>query len=313
MFVLAVISTTDWIRLPLEGVVRGSGKQFLGSIINLFCYLAVALPLGIVLATVAGLGATGYWIGLTSGGLLQCVLYSVMILSMNWKKEAEKAQRVAGKEVEQFQEPDHELQASAAPSENTTEAHSTHNEEGDSDLAVQGSASNINVLNNKTDISSEQNLESLILAEESVSPTSNDTTSTSSAVVCTHRDQEDSKLVAASDVEETDSIDALLLPETEEPSEADSVENSTSASAKIKEPPKSNVRISLSTVLLRVTTLVAMLVLLVVSVTVSQLYVYQSTMGPCLPDNNTQPLNTTANITLNGTTNATDANPTCAV
>ena len=311
MFVLAVISTTDWIRLPLEGVVRGSGKQFLGSIINLFCYLAVALPLGIVLATVAGLGATGYWIGLTSGGLLQCVLYSVMILSMNWKKEAEKAQRVAGKEVEQFQESGHELQASAAPSENTTEAHSTHNEEGDSDLALQGSASN--VLNNKTDISSEQDLESLIFAEESVSPTSNDTTSMSSAVVCTRGDQEDSKLVAASDVEETDSIDALLLPETEESSEADSVENSTSASTKIKEPPKSNVRISLPTVFLRVTTLVAMLVLLVVSVTVSQLYVYQSTMGPCLPDNSTQSLNTTANITLNGTTNATDANPTCAV
>ena len=131
--------------------------------------------------------------------------------------------------------------------------------------------------------------------------------------ICTRRDQEDSKLVAASDVEETDSIDALLLPETEESSEADSVENSTSASAKIKEPPKSNVRISLPTVFLRATTLVAMLVLLVVSVTVSQLYVYQSTMDPCLPDNSTQSLNATANITLNATTNATDANPTCAV
>ena len=310
MFVLALISTTDWIRLPLEGVIRGSGKQFHGSIINLFCYLAVALPLGIVLATVAGLGATGYWIGLTSGGLLQCVLYSVLLLSMNWRKEAEKAQRVAGKEVEQFQESDRELQASAAPAEKTTEANSTPEEEGDSDLVLQSSASN--VLSNKTDIS-EQDLESLISAAESVPPTSNDTTSTSSPMVCTHRDQEDSKLVAVSDVEETDSIDALLLPKTEESSETDSIENSTSASAKIKEPPKSNVRIPLPTAFLRVTTLVAMFVLLAVSVAVSQLYVYQSTMGPCLSDNSTQLLNSTADITLNATTNATDANPTCAV
>lgn len=217
---------------------------------------------------------------------------------------------MAGKEVEQFQESDRE-EASAAAIEKTIEAHSTHNEEGNSDLALQGSESN--VLNNSIDISSEEDLEPLISSAASVSPTSNDTTSTSSATVCTHRDQEDSKLAAASDVKETDSIDTLLLLETEDFSEADSVENSTSASAKIKEPRKTNVRIPLLTVFLRVTTLVAMLALLAVSVAVSQLYVYQSTMGPCLPDNSTQLLNATANITLNATTNTTDANPTCAV
>lgn len=311
MFVLTVVSSFDWIRIPLEGVARGSGKQLLGSIINLLCYLAIAMPLGIVLTIVAGLGAIGYWIGLTSGGFLQCVLYAVMLLSMNWRKESEKAWRMAGKESEHSQESDHELQASAAPAaaEITTETHSTAFE-GNSDLVLQESASKIH----EKSSSSEQNTEPLLLAAEGPSSTGNISTNSLSATVFTHYDHENLNLnlAAASDADTDDSDATLLLSETgDESSEAESVvhENCESVNDKVEETAHSTVRIPLQTVVLRVITVVAMFVLLAVSVVVSQLYVYQSSIGPCLPEHST--LNVTANITHNATANTTNAYPAC--
>ena len=305
MFLLVAVSSFDWIRIPLEGVIRGSGKQLLGSIVNLLCYLAIATPLGIVLTIVAGLGATGYWIGLTSGGLLQCVLYTVMLLSMNWRKESEKAWRMAGKESEQSQESDHELQAST-PAETTAEDHSTTFEEN-SDSVLQGSA-NIKSRN------SEQDTEPLLLAAEGPSSAGNVPTNSVSATIFTHHDHENLNLnlTAASDTETDDTDATLLLSETgDESSEAESVafENCKSVNDKVEETAHSTVRIPLRTVTLRVITVVAMFVLLAVSVVVSQLYVYQSSIGPCLPENST--LNATANITLNGTANTTNAYPAC--
>ena len=300
MFVLAVVVLLDWIRVPFEGVVKGSGKQLLGAIINLICYWAVALPLGVVLAIVAGLGAIGYWIGLTSGLFLQCVLYTVMLLTMNWKKESDKAWRMAGTEADQpFQESDHELQAQT-PAETNPGTYSTMYDAGNSDLVPEETAS---ALFNKS-CSSDQDTEPLLSPAEHQLPTKNDPTNAlSTKVDITHcQDHETSNLAAVSGVETDDTDALLLLSETEGSSEEENVdyEASMSASDEVEQSPNSIVRIPLRTIVLRVFTLVVMFVLLAVSLVVSQLYVYQSGLGPCLPANSTL-LSATANTTTNAT------------
>ena len=55
----------------MAGVLRGSGRQLLGAAVNFFCYYVIGLPIGIVLALVADLGALGMWSGLIIGSILQ--------------------------------------------------------------------------------------------------------------------------------------------------------------------------------------------------------------------------------------------------
>ena len=61
------------------------------------------------------------------------------------------------------------------------------------------------------------------------------------------------------------------------------------------------------TIILRIVTLLAMIVLLTVAVTVSQVFVYQSNLGICSSENTTLALNVTANVT------STSAQPACIV
>jgi len=51
----------------VAGILRGSGRQLLGAVVNFVCYYVVGLPLAIVLALVVHMGALGIWIGLAGG------------------------------------------------------------------------------------------------------------------------------------------------------------------------------------------------------------------------------------------------------
>jgi len=55
----------------VAGILRGSGRQLLGAVVNFVCYYVVGLPLAIVLALVVHMGALGIWIGLAGGNMLQ--------------------------------------------------------------------------------------------------------------------------------------------------------------------------------------------------------------------------------------------------
>ena len=91
----------------IAGVLRGSGRQFLGAGINAFSYYVFGLPIGISLALATDLGIKGMWIGLNIANfiqvkflhnslfiislyLFQAVCFGVTLLLTNWQKEADK-------------------------------------------------------------------------------------------------------------------------------------------------------------------------------------------------------------------------------
>ena len=55
----------------MAGVLRGSGRQFLGGAINAFSFSVFGLPIGISLALATDLKSLGMWIGLGVGSLVQ--------------------------------------------------------------------------------------------------------------------------------------------------------------------------------------------------------------------------------------------------
>lgn len=66
------------------GVLRGQGRQNIGSYFNLLSYYAIALPLGYTLAFFYGKGLTGLWIGLISGVMFLAVCEALCIVWSNW-------------------------------------------------------------------------------------------------------------------------------------------------------------------------------------------------------------------------------------
>ena len=58
----------------IQGVLRGTGKQLSGAIINFVAFYLMGFPLGVVLAVVVGLGALGMWTGLLVASVIQVSL-----------------------------------------------------------------------------------------------------------------------------------------------------------------------------------------------------------------------------------------------
>ncbi|XVE90276.1 hypothetical protein DITRI_Ditri20bG0065500 [Diplodiscus trichospermus] len=75
----------------LSGVATGAGFQSTVAIVNLGCYYAVGLPVGIVLGYVVGLEVRGLWIGLLSGVVLQTAILSVIVYRTDWDEQVKKA------------------------------------------------------------------------------------------------------------------------------------------------------------------------------------------------------------------------------
>ena len=54
-------------QIVIGGIFRGSGRQYIGAIMNIIAYYVIGLPLGISLALKAKWGILGLWIGMTFG------------------------------------------------------------------------------------------------------------------------------------------------------------------------------------------------------------------------------------------------------
>lgn len=80
IFVLShLIQSISWMfsfnQVAISGVLRGSGRQYVGAIANFVCYDVIGLPLGVVLAFKARMGTIGLWTGLAAGNIIQvCVV-----------------------------------------------------------------------------------------------------------------------------------------------------------------------------------------------------------------------------------------------
>nr|XP_044986518.1 multidrug and toxin extrusion protein 2-like [Jaculus jaculus] len=78
------------------GVLRGTGKQKIGAILNAIGYYGLGFPIGVSLMFAAKLGIIGLWSGLIVCVFFQALFYVVYILRMNWSRAAEEAQVRAG-------------------------------------------------------------------------------------------------------------------------------------------------------------------------------------------------------------------------
>ena len=65
------MSNTLHVQAMIQGVLKGTGKQMSGAVLNFVAYYVVGFPVGVVLAVVVGMGTLGMWIGLLLGSVLQ--------------------------------------------------------------------------------------------------------------------------------------------------------------------------------------------------------------------------------------------------
>ncbi|XP_022416515.1 multidrug and toxin extrusion protein 2 isoform X1 [Delphinapterus leucas] len=78
------------------GVLRGTGRQAFGAVVNAVTYYIVGLPLGVVLTFVVGLGITGLWLGLLACVFLAAAAFVTYTACMDWKRAAEEVQKRVG-------------------------------------------------------------------------------------------------------------------------------------------------------------------------------------------------------------------------
>ncbi|XP_021574484.1 multidrug and toxin extrusion protein 1-like [Carlito syrichta] len=74
------------------GILRGSGNQKIGAIVNAIGYYMVGLPIGIALMFATKLGVMGLWSGIITGTVSQTVCFLGFIARLNWKKAYQQAQ-----------------------------------------------------------------------------------------------------------------------------------------------------------------------------------------------------------------------------
>lgn len=65
--ILGINQLFDCSNVLLAGCLRGQGRQYIGSALNIFAYYFIAVPLALYLAFKIGLGLKGLWIGIGIG------------------------------------------------------------------------------------------------------------------------------------------------------------------------------------------------------------------------------------------------------
>uniref|UniRef100_A0A8C6G396 Multidrug and toxin extrusion protein n=1 Tax=Moschus moschiferus TaxID=68415 RepID=A0A8C6G396_MOSMO len=78
------------------GVLRGTGRQAFGAVVNAVMYYAIGLPLGVVLIFLVGMGIMGLWLGMLVCVMLATAAFVTYTARMDWKRAAEEAQKHAG-------------------------------------------------------------------------------------------------------------------------------------------------------------------------------------------------------------------------
>ncbi|XP_004433089.1 PREDICTED: multidrug and toxin extrusion protein 2 [Ceratotherium simum simum] len=86
------------------GVLRGTGKQAFGAIVNAVMNYVVGLPLGIILTFVVRMRIMGLWLGMLACVLLTAAALVIYTARMDWKLAAEEAQKHAGVQQQQSAE-----------------------------------------------------------------------------------------------------------------------------------------------------------------------------------------------------------------
>ncbi|KAM0895193.1 hypothetical protein ACQ4PT_023989 [Festuca glaucescens] len=87
-YLLAATISLNSIQPVLSGVAIGAGWQSLVAFVNIGCYYLVGLPLAAVFGFKLKLNATGIWVGMLIGTLLQTIILFTILFRTKWEKEA---------------------------------------------------------------------------------------------------------------------------------------------------------------------------------------------------------------------------------
>uniref|UniRef100_A0A8C3WV82 Multidrug and toxin extrusion protein n=1 Tax=Catagonus wagneri TaxID=51154 RepID=A0A8C3WV82_9CETA len=90
--IYAVSHLFEGLACTSGGVLRGSGNQKVGAVVNAIGYYAVGLPIGISLMFATGLGVVGLWLGIIVCTVSQAVCFLGFMARLNWKKACQQAQ-----------------------------------------------------------------------------------------------------------------------------------------------------------------------------------------------------------------------------
>ncbi|GLT60375.1 hypothetical protein SLA2020_331440 [Shorea laevis] len=91
MPILAANSLLDAIQTVLTGVARGCGRQKLWTWINLGTIYFLGIPAAILLAFALHLKAKGLWLGMVAAFFTQALIFLIITIRTDWKKQANKA------------------------------------------------------------------------------------------------------------------------------------------------------------------------------------------------------------------------------
>lgn len=81
------------ISAAVQGIFRGSGLQILGARLNFVSFLALAIPVGLVLAYQLEMGLVGLWFGLCAGAICSAGYCLYWLLFADWNEMAADAQK----------------------------------------------------------------------------------------------------------------------------------------------------------------------------------------------------------------------------
>ncbi|KAM5180667.1 multidrug and toxin extrusion protein 2-like [Mantella aurantiaca] len=96
MLLFAPFHICDGTNATCGGIFRGTGRQRIGAITNIFGYYLIGIPVGLLLMFVAKLGVIGLWTGMFCPVLLQTFIYITYIFRLNWQEVCEEARIRAG-------------------------------------------------------------------------------------------------------------------------------------------------------------------------------------------------------------------------
>ncbi|XP_007939675.1 multidrug and toxin extrusion protein 1 [Orycteropus afer afer] len=90
--IYAVSHLFEGLACTCGGILRGSGNQKVGAIVNAIGYYVIGLPIGISLMFAAKLGVIGLWSGIIICAVSQAACFLGFIARLNWKKACQQAQ-----------------------------------------------------------------------------------------------------------------------------------------------------------------------------------------------------------------------------
>ncbi|KAI5269600.1 Multidrug And Toxin Extrusion Protein 1 [Manis pentadactyla] len=93
MPVFAPFHLFDALAGTCGGVLRGTGKQKIGAVLNAIGYFIFGFPIGVTLMFAAKLGIIGLWYGLIVCVFFQALFYSIYIWKRNWNRVAEQKKK----------------------------------------------------------------------------------------------------------------------------------------------------------------------------------------------------------------------------